>query len=431
MPNKIPLTITHPELIREIHPAKNPGFDAKKYTHGSHKIIWWKCPVGVDHEWQAAIYHRTSGRGCPVCSNNKRVRSNSLDAVYPILASEWHPTKNGSLTPADVQPYSNKSAWWQCKVNPKHEWKAYVSNRHKAGCPYCGGLGGSRQEIRIYSELLLIFPDVEHHAKVFGKELDVFIPSHTLGIEYDGRHWHKNKQAKDVAKNKFLKSKGVEVIRVREKGLGLTGNNDIEINPESEELEMMLLLAAKIQSLLPSNSIEQASILEYLSERKLLNSDYTKFLVDWFPKPVPGQSLKEKYPQIAGQWHPTRNEYLKPSDVFPHAGQKVWWQCEAGHEWEATIDHRTRAAGTGCPECYLTSERTVNVVMVNRLSARCPSVAKEWHPTMNMSLKPEDVGYKSHKRVWWYCSNQHEWEARIDSRTSGTGCPFCSRRRKT
>ncbi|MBT4035061.1 MAG: zinc-ribbon domain-containing protein [Candidatus Marinimicrobia bacterium] len=420
------LATTHPDLVQEWCWPKNISTTPHEVTAGSHKKVWWKCDKGSDHIWETSVYHRTSGEGCPVCSNNMLVESNSLGAVYPNLASEWHTTKNGKLTPADVQPYSNKSVWWKCKINPKHEWKATVNNRQKAGCPYCGGLGGSKQEMRIYSELLTIFPDTKYHAKVYGKELDVFVPSYSLGIEYDGRHWHKTRQSQDEAKNNFLKSKGVDVIRIREKGLNLTSNNDIEIIPKSEELDMMLLLAAKIQSILPSDALEQDSISDYLAEKKLRNKKYTQFLVDWFPKPIPGESLKEKYPDVASQWHPTRNDFLKPSDVFPHAGFKVWWQCEKGHEWETTIDHRTGKSNTSCPECYKLKPRTVKIPFDNLLSTKHPNLVSEWHPIKNGELKPNMVGYGSHRKVWWICNDGHEWLARIDSRSRGNGCPYCS-----
>lgn len=33
-----------------------------------------------------------------------------------------------------------------------------------------------------------------------------------------------------------------------------------------------------------------------------------------------------------------------------NSGTKVWWRCNQGHEWQATIANRNY--GTGCPECY-------------------------------------------------------------------------------
>ncbi|MFR4757130.1 MAG: zinc-ribbon domain-containing protein [Evtepia gabavorous] len=34
--------------------------------------------------------------------------------LYPALARQWHPTKNGGLTPAAVAPGSRRRVWWQC-----------------------------------------------------------------------------------------------------------------------------------------------------------------------------------------------------------------------------------------------------------------------------------------------------------------------------
>jgi hypothetical protein len=62
-----------------------------------------------------------------------------LQKVNPEVSKEWHPTKNGDLTPKDVTPNSHKKAWWICKEK-RHEWAAVVFSRNKGrGCPYCSG----------------------------------------------------------------------------------------------------------------------------------------------------------------------------------------------------------------------------------------------------------------------------------------------------
>ena len=62
---------------------------------------------------------------------------NCLAAVYPEIALEWHPVKNGNLTPYHVTAKSGKKVWWMCSGG--HEWESLVSNRTKngSGCPYC------------------------------------------------------------------------------------------------------------------------------------------------------------------------------------------------------------------------------------------------------------------------------------------------------
>ena len=67
-------------------------------------------------------------------------------------------------------------------------------------------------------------------------------------------------------------------------------------------------------------------------------------------------NLLVKHPELAKQWHPTKNGKLKPYDVTPGSGKKVWWICEKGHEWEAVIANRT-GDGRGCPHPHCRRER--------------------------------------------------------------------------
>ena len=47
---------------------------------------------------------------------------------YSHIMDEWHPTKNGSLSPLDVVPGSARKVWWIC---PKgHSYQKII--RHRA-----------------------------------------------------------------------------------------------------------------------------------------------------------------------------------------------------------------------------------------------------------------------------------------------------------
>ncbi len=68
----------------------------------------------------------------------KLTKSYNLKKINPRLSKEWHPTKNGNLTPKDVTPSSAQKVWWICDNN--HEWLAKIDNRARGtGCPYCAG----------------------------------------------------------------------------------------------------------------------------------------------------------------------------------------------------------------------------------------------------------------------------------------------------
>ncbi len=65
------------------------------------------------------------------------------------------------------------------------------------------------------------------------------------------------------------------------------------------------------------------------------------------------------------------------------------------------------------------------------LQSKNPELAKQWHPNKNLLLTPNDVSSGSGKKIWWLCSNNHEWNAVINSRSRGMGCPYCAGQRPT
>lgn len=204
---------------------------------------------------------------------------NDLATVYPKLAAEWHPTKNGDLTPSDVMPGNNKKVWWRCANG--HEWQASPNQRtnSKTECPYCSG-------------------------------------------------------------------------RVA----------------------------------------------------------------------MPGQTdLATTHPELAGEWHPTKNGDLTPEQVTAGSNKRVWWQCANGHEWQACVYSRT-ITKSGCPYCT----GRLAIIGETDLATVNPRIAREWHPTKNGDLTPEQITAFSSKKVWWQCSYGHEWQSMVHVRTRGQGmCPVC------
>ncbi len=67
----------------------------------------------------------------------------------------------------------------------------------------------------------------------------------------------------------------------------------------------------------------------------------------------------------------------------------------------------------------------------NDIGTLYPNLLKEWDYAKNKKLQPEDFSFGSNKKVWWICSKcGNEWEAIISSRTHGTGCPICGRKKQ-
>jgi hypothetical protein len=63
------------------------------------------------------------------------------------------------------------------------------------------------------------------------------------------------------------------------------------------------------------------------------------------------KSLAETHPEVAKQWHPTKNKDLTTRDVTYGSDKRVWWKCDKGedHEWQTNVYKRSN--GTGCPIC--------------------------------------------------------------------------------
>lgn len=115
------------ELISEIY-------------ENSDKDLHWKClkeecSEVFESNWKAI----SQNRGCGFCHGLQVGLSNCLATKNPELASEWNLTLNGDLTPYDVTENSKQEVYWQCPNNPKHTWKAKISDRNSknSGCPYC------------------------------------------------------------------------------------------------------------------------------------------------------------------------------------------------------------------------------------------------------------------------------------------------------
>ncbi len=137
------------------------------------------------------------------------------------------------------------------------------------------------------------------------------------------------------------------------------------------------------------------------------------------PKLSESYNLYVLRPDLAKEWHPTKNGGLGPRDVTPGSGKKLWWLCDHGHWWLASV--RDRVRGMKCTFC-----RELNSQDDQRLVDAKPELLREWHPTRNPSLKAREVATSHPDKVWWICGQGHEWEATVRLRLAGKGCPFCS-----
>jgi hypothetical protein len=137
-------------------------------------------------------------------------------------------------------------------------------------------------------------------------------------------------------------------------------------------------------------------------------------------------SLKQ-VPKLAREFDTTKNG-LKPKDVPLGSRTHYWWKCKKGpdHQWQTTVADRNYY-NTDCPYC-----KNKKVSVTNSLASLYPKLLKDWHPTKNSGINPEELVAGSHKQIWWLCHVcKNEWQTRLESRTTrGQGCKKCAIRKR-
>ena len=339
------------------------------------------------------------------------------------LMQEWDWEKN-TLDPSTLGSQSNQRAWWKCKYG--HSWQAKINNRYNGrGCPICRHrLKTSFPEQAVFFYVKQLFADaINGYTDIFknGMELDVFIPSLMVGIEYDGKAWHneksinKEKRKFEICKtNKIFLLRIVETLKQNEitcdqKILVADTYNSEYLDKAIKECLFILVNIGHIQN-------EKLNNNDLVNTERDQNTIYEQYVVE-FEK----NSLANTYPKIANEWNTVKNGALTPKMFSSHSSTSVWWKCENGHEWRAAIS--TRTSGRGCPYC------SGNYVLdgFNDLATLYPNIAIEWNYEKNGQLKPNHVTFGSGRKVWWLCENGHEWQAAINNRTSNNrGCPYCT-----
>lgn len=79
-------------------------------------------------------------------------------------------------------------------------------------------------------------------------------------------------------------------------------------------------------------------------------------------------------PKLAREWNYDKNYPFKPSEVTKFSNKKVWWKCNLGHEWQATVYNRNKQK-TNCPYC---SGQFV-LQGFNDLATLYPDLVAEWN----------------------------------------------------
>ncbi|MDE7182465.1 MAG: DUF2726 domain-containing protein [Clostridia bacterium] len=335
-------------------------------TIASNKSVNWVCSK-CGFKWQAKIGNRAIlGRGCPCCANAIAVSGvNDLATTHPELAKEWDYEKNINLIPQKVTHGSGKKVYWLC---PKgHSYQATVLHRTSGtNCPICNsGRQTSFAEQAFLFYIKKIYPDtISRYTEIFDNrmELDIYIPSIKIAVEYDGAFWHKNNRKREEFKYKICQQNGIKLVRIKESD-DMRCDGVADRIYHADNLDNKRILNGLIINFL--RDLEMWTMSRFLHP---IDVDVFRdeFIIRKYMTEMKRGSLKELRPDLAQEWCYEKNGDLLPSMFTLGSYQKVWWKCSAcGNVWRTSIGHRVK--GTGCNVCYRKNNRGTNHVGSKRI----------------------------------------------------------------
>lgn len=131
----------------------------------------------------------------------------------------------------------------------------------------------------------------------------------------------------------------------------------------------------------------------------------------------------EAYPLLLKEWDYTKNVDNNPFKIGITSTKRVWWKCNKGHSYCASIGSRTRKNGTGCPYCA--NQKVLKGF--NDLETKRPDIAKEWDYAKNYPIKPSEILPGTQKKYWWICPKKHSYCSNVSNRVRvNAGCPYCA-----
>lgn len=185
------LATVAPAVAGQWHKGRNGSVTPADVHYGSPNKAWWLCSDA--HEWFATIRERVrrSAR-CPFCAG-KRASATHAIALDRRALSLWDTERNGSISPWDHTPGSNRKFWWRCPSG--HSWQATANNLVRgSGCPQCRDFNESNSEVRCRGLLEEVTghsvpksrPTWLRNARGFQMELDGYSEPLKVAFEFHG-----------------------------------------------------------------------------------------------------------------------------------------------------------------------------------------------------------------------------------------------------
>jgi hypothetical protein len=185
-----------------------------KYIN-SHTKIKVRCTNG--HEYKVTLSSLRSGRRCKICTD----KLTGIKNRHSFEHVKRHIEVSGYILLSDTYVDAKTLLDVQC---PKgHEYKVrYYAFQQGSRCPHCNpGYSKAEKEVaQFVKDLIGSSLVLENDRTVLdGRELDIYIPSKNLAIEYCGLHWHSDQYInRNYHRLKYedCKSKNIRLITIFE-----------------------------------------------------------------------------------------------------------------------------------------------------------------------------------------------------------------------
>lgn len=208
------------EFIREAQSIHHNKYDYSKveYTNNKTKV----CIVCTEHgEFSQTPSDHLNGKGCPQCAGNVRCDKDTFIEKAKRIHNDRYDYSKVEYVNAHTKV---------CIICPEHGEFWQIPNNHLNGngCPLCKNrkIGdGLRDTVEDFTKKSNEIHDITDCLKALSpqqrnREIDVYIPSLNLGIEYNGLHWHSERLGKDknyhLDKLNKCNEQGIKLIQIFE-----------------------------------------------------------------------------------------------------------------------------------------------------------------------------------------------------------------------
>lgn len=397
---------TNEQFVKELKLLFPNIIPLDKYN-GAGREINCRCTL-CGNVWKTKPNWLLSKHGCPSCSNKKRgmkIRISNEQFLERIK------NINPSIIPQEKYVKSSQRIKCLCSVCG-YEWNP-TGNYLLAGggCTKCRRIyQSSFAEQAVFFYIKKIFPDsLNGYREIFQKnEIDIFLPAQKIGIEYDGRHWHRSSINKEKVKYAQCQEKGIKLIRIREDSL-----IDENLNEICDEYIISSYDGRTYKGL--TNCIKELFVLLKRECDVNVERDYLEIQEIYYVNRKE-QSLSNRFPEIAKEWHPVKNGKITPEMVLPGTSNKYYWICsKCGYEWEAAVSSRTnKHHRNGCPNCAGRKRKTNDEFVIELKQVNPDIILEEKYKNSNTKLKCRCK----------VC--EHTWEALPSGLLKGKGCSQCA-----